>query len=117
MTAYMKALVPFVVGLVVCVVDKLMVGDVIPDEVWLTLFATAPVVAAVPNKPAAVTKRPPRRKLRSHVEHVRAEDGYLTYHPVVVVVVVVILLLVLWPFLHVGPIALLVLLLLLLLLF
>jgi hypothetical protein len=53
MTAYMKALIPLAAGVVVCLVDKFVAGDSIPDAVWLTLIGTSPVVAAVPNKPAA----------------------------------------------------------------
>lgn len=51
MTEYAKALVPLAAAVVICLVDKLVVGDDIPDAVWLTLFGASPVVAAVPNKP------------------------------------------------------------------
>jgi hypothetical protein len=53
MTAYMKALIPLAVGAALCLIDKLVAGDSVPDAVWLTLLGTSPVVAAVPNKPAA----------------------------------------------------------------
>lgn len=52
MTGYLKSLVPLAAAVVVCLVDKLIVGDSIPDAVWLTLFAASPVVAAVPNRPS-----------------------------------------------------------------
>lgn len=53
MTAYLKALAPLAAAVVVCLVDKLVANDAIPDAVWLTLLGTSPVVAAVPNKPAS----------------------------------------------------------------
>jgi hypothetical protein len=51
MTEYLKALLPLAAGAALCLIDKLFVGDDIPDAVWLTLLGSSPVIWAVPNKP------------------------------------------------------------------
>jgi hypothetical protein len=53
MTEYAKALVPLAAGVALCLVDKFVAGDSIPDAVWLTLLGVSPVVAGVPNRPRA----------------------------------------------------------------
>ena len=50
MQKYLKSLVPLVAGVALFIIDKAFAGDAVPDEVWLALMGTAPVVWAVPNK-------------------------------------------------------------------
>lgn len=105
MPEYLKAVVPFIGGVVLLVVGALL------DENTLlyvggTLVGVSPVVAVVPNKP----KPKPRKR------HVRREAGYAGVHPIVVVLLAIIVFLVLWSATGSLLIALLALLLLLLLL-
>lgn len=59
---YLKALYPLVAGAALVAIDKLLVNDSIPDEVWLTLLGTATIVFGVPNTPRAVVKRRAARR-------------------------------------------------------
>lgn len=54
--ALIAAALPLVVGLVLLILDKVVLGDDLDDSVWTTLIATSPVVGlgAAAAKPGTV---------------------------------------------------------------
>lgn len=50
MTQYLKALTPLVAGFVLAALDKLVLGDDVPDATWLALIGIALPVWGLPNK-------------------------------------------------------------------